>query len=84
MERSFIAQKSNSFNAGIGLGVLYLVIGGFYAYSFYFGGFLKENEYLNGDKPYTGGVVIAIMFSIVFGSFGLGGAMPFVKSVQEA
>lgn len=84
MERSFIAQKKNAVNAGIGLGVLYLVIGGFYAYSFYFGGYLKENKFMNGDTHYTGGVIIAIMFSVVFGSFGLGGAMPFLKSVQEA
>lgn len=84
LERSFITQKKNSLLAGVGLGVMYFVIGGFYAYSFYFGGFLKEYGYMNGDKPYTGGVVLAIMFSIVFGSFGLGGAMPFIKSVQEA
>lgn len=35
------------------------------------------------NKEYTGGMVIAIMFSVIFGAFNLGGAVPHSKSLAE-
>lgn len=56
----------------------------FYAYSFYWGGYLKWNEIYNFDgKAYTGGVIITIMFSTVFGAFSLGSMAPQFKAISE-
>lgn len=35
------------------------------------------------EKPYSGGQVIAIMFSVIFGAFNLGGAVPHIKALTE-
>lgn len=54
---------------------MYLVINAFYAYVFYFGGYLIWNEVENGvdsngaAQLYNAGSVFAIMFSVVFGAF---------------
>jgi len=66
-----------------GASLLFCIIFGFYGYSFYFGGYLRYNGFKNGDREYTGGVVIAIMFSVVFGAFNLGGAGPHIASIAE-
>jgi len=34
-------------------------------------------------KIYSGGQVIAIMFSVIFGAFNVGGAVPHLKSLTE-
>ena len=65
------------------LGLMFFCIFGFYGYSFFWGGYLRYNGVKNGDREYTGGVVIAIMFSVVFGAFGLGGASPNIHSIAE-
>jgi hypothetical protein len=55
-----------------------------YAYGFYFGGYLRWNGVLNrGDTIYSSGVIIAIVFSIIFGAFQLGSAIPHVKGIKE-
>lgn len=38
----------------------------------------------NGDKEYTGGAILAIMFSVVFGALQLGGALPHAKAIKDA
>lgn len=48
--------------------IMFLIIFLFYAYSFFWGGRLRYNEVKNGDKEYTGGAILAIMFSVVFGA----------------
>lgn len=53
----------------------------FYAYSFYWGGRLRYNKVENGDRVYTGGSILAIMFSVVFGALQLGGMMPHMKAI---
>ena len=55
-------------SAAIGQGILFFIIFNFYAYSFFWGGYLRWNEIKNGDKEYSGGAIIAIMFSTIFGS----------------
>jgi hypothetical protein len=48
---------------------MYCVITSFYAYVFYFGGYLRWNEIKNGDELYSAGSIITIMFATVFGVF---------------
>jgi ATP-binding cassette, subfamily B (MDR/TAP), member 1 len=55
-------------SAAFGQAILFLIIFLFYAYSFFFGGYLRWNEIKNGDREYSGGAIIAIMFSTIFGS----------------
>ena len=55
-----------------------------YAYSFYFGGYLIWNNFeVSEGKPYTGGVIIAVIFCVLFGSLGLTGAGPAMISISE-
>lgn len=52
----------------IGMSMLFLVMFGFYAYSFFFGGLLRYKEVKNGDQEYTGGKIIAVVFCVMFGA----------------
>jgi ATP-binding cassette subfamily B (MDR/TAP) protein 1 len=57
----------------------------FYAYSFYFGGYLRWNGIKNFDgKEYSGGVIVTIMFSTVFSAMTLGSMAPHLKAIAEA
>jgi hypothetical protein len=55
--------------------------------AFWFGGYLRIEKVTEGsgedEKIYTGGQVIAIMFSVIFGAFNLGGAVPHLKALSE-
>lgn len=53
----------------------------FYAGSLYVGGFLRWEEIKEGDKDYSGGRIVGIMFCIVFGAMGLGGMSPAVSAI---
>lgn len=55
--------------AGFGQGLLFFTFFAFYGYSFYVGGRLTWEGVKNGDKRFTGGVILAIMLSVVFGVF---------------
>lgn len=56
----------------------------FYAYAFYFGGYLKWKEIKNPDgREYSGGAIIAIMFSTVFGAATAGSMSPHLKAFSE-
>lgn len=63
---------------------MWLVFNMMYAYSFYFGGLLiwKNVEVYEG-KPYTGGVIIAVIFCVIFGALGLTGAAPAMTAISE-
>lgn len=54
-----------------------------YAGAFWFGGYLRIERISEGEgedkEYYTGGKIIAIMFSVVFGALNLGGAAPPMK-----
>lgn len=63
--------------------MLFGVITGFYAYSFYWGSYLRGHKILNFGREYSGGSIIAVMFSVVFGSLGLGGSAPHLKAITE-
>jgi len=57
----------------------------FYAYSFYFGGYLRWNDIKNFDgREYSGGVIVAIMFSTVFGAATAGTMAPHAKAIAES
>lgn len=76
LENAKRVGKQQAFKKALGNSILFFIIFCFYAYTFFWGGYLRYEKVLNGDKLYTGGVVIAIMFCVVFGAFGLGGAGP--------
>lgn len=63
---------------------MFLAIFMFYSFGLYFGGYLRYNKFENRGTLYTSGAIIAIMFSVIFGSFSLGGAAPHIKSISEA
>jgi len=67
----------------VGNSLMFLMIFGFYGYSFFWGGYLRYNEIKNGDEEYTGGAVLGILFCVIFGAFNLGGAGPHFASVAE-
>lgn len=58
-------------------------INAFYAAAFWVGGYLRINDIMNGDRPYSGGAIIAIMFSIVLGAFQIGSLGPHMKGITE-
>jgi ATP-binding cassette subfamily B (MDR/TAP) protein 1 len=64
--------------------LMFLIIFLFYAYSFFWGGRLRYKEIKNGDREYTGGAILAIMFSVVFGALQLGGMTPHFKAVKDS
>lgn len=56
----------------------------FYSYSFSIGSILILNPNVkNRGEPYNGGDVLACLFGIIFGAFGVGGAAPNLKCVVE-
>ena len=51
------------------VGMIYFIIFGFYAYSFYFGGFLRIKSIEDqGNAEYSGGKILTIMFCIFIGA----------------
>ncbi|KAF4666751.1 (ABC) transporter [Perkinsus chesapeaki] len=63
--------------AGLGLGLTFGAIYGSYALTFWYGGTLVRDGVFNDftDKPYNGGDVLTIFFSLIMGTFGLGQAL---------
>ena len=57
----------------------------FYAWAFFWGGYLRWNEIKNFDgREYSGGVIVTIMFSTVFGAATLGTMAPHAKAIAES
>ena len=88
MERADKVQGKLAFKTSMGLSVVYLIMFGFYAYAFWFGGLLRwtpEAWAINDftDERYTGGEIMGIMFSIMFGIFQLAAVGPMLKAVTE-
>lgn len=83
LERAKKAQFKFTIIAAAGGGFLFFAIQLLYGGAFWFGGWLRINKIKEGDEEYTGGKVIAIMFSIIFGAFNLGGMAPHVKALTE-
>jgi len=71
------------FRSAIAGASLYLIINGFYAYTFFWGGYLRYNKVMQGDREYSGGSVIAIMFCVIIGCFQLGGIGTHIKLIAE-
>jgi hypothetical protein len=72
LERTKAIGKKQTFRKSIGTALMFMLIYAFYAYSFFWGGFLRYNDIKNGDENYTGGHVIGILFCVIFGAFNLG------------
>lgn len=76
--------KSNLYGA-LGFASVMVSFFCFYAYSFFFGGYLRWNEVKNFDgREYTGGVIVTIMFSTVLGASTLGSMAPHAKAIVES
>lgn len=69
LERSRLIGKKQVFKSAMGGASFYLMINGFYAYTFYWGGYLRYNKVMQGDREYSGGSIIAIMFCVIIGCF---------------
>jgi hypothetical protein len=66
-----------------------LIIFGFYAYAFFFGGLFrtsKDEWFINDqtEEPYTGGQVCGIMFMILNALFPITALGPNIKAMTEA
>lgn len=83
LERAKKAQFKFTIIAASGAGFMFFAIQLLYGAAFWFGGYLRWNEVKEGGEPYTGGKVIAIMFSVIFGAFNLGGMTPHIKALTE-
>jgi hypothetical protein len=64
--------------------MMFLLINGTYAYGFYMGGWIIQEQIISGEQEYTGGVILACMFSVMFGAFYFGGIGPHIKAIAEA
>ena len=74
--------------AAIGSAMMFLMMNGVYSYGFYMGGWVIERDIklkLEGGETsgYSGGTILACMFSVMFGAFYFGGAGPHIKAVSE-
>lgn len=83
LKRAKDAQFKFVIFASLGGGFLFWGIFILYAGSFWFGGYLRTEKIKEGDEIYSGGKVVAIMFSVIFGAFNLGGAIPHIKALTE-
>lgn len=64
-------------------GLLFGILFSFYAFGLYVGGRLRWEGVKNGDREYNSGSILGVMFSIIFGAFNIGAAMPHMKSIME-
>lgn len=69
----------------IAIGIFFLAIYTYYAYSFFIGSLLITNEKENSmsGKTYTAGDVISCFLGVVYGMFALGLATPNIKAIIE-
>lgn len=83
LSRTRTVGKKIAMKKGVGNAMLFMLIYAFYAYAFFWGGYLRYNLVMNGDKLYTGGAVIGILFCVLFGAFNMGAAGPHFAAVAE-
>jgi ABC-type multidrug transport system fused ATPase/permease subunit len=76
--------RKQLFKTCLGVAMLYLVLNCFYAYTFFFGGYLRYNKVLAAEGvEYTGGRIVAIMFCVVISCFRLGSIGDHMKAIIE-
>ncbi|KAK5581948.1 hypothetical protein RB653_003529 [Dictyostelium firmibasis] len=76
-----IGTKKGIMN-GVGIGLVFLVLFGTYSLSFWYGGKLIVDRKWNPvpDRPWQGGDVLTVFFSVIMGAMALGQASPNVAS----
>ncbi|KAF4741051.1 (ABC) transporter, partial [Perkinsus olseni] len=69
---------------GLGVGLAFCSMYCSYALAFWYGGTLVEDNEINDytGAPYNGGDVLAVFFSVIMATFGLGQAMPPLQTFQ--
>ena len=72
--------------ASFSLGIIYMLIYLFYAYSLYIGGKFRVEDVTdyNGGVAYTGGQVVTVMMCLILGSFDLGTVISHYKKLKKA
>lgn len=82
LKKAYSIAVKNGFYTGLGLGFMWFVMLADYGVGFWFGSIFVGDKTENAlyDRPYTGGDVIVIFFSIMMGGFSLGQATPCLKN----
>lgn len=85
LSRAKVAGVKTHMLGAFAMAFFFFVMFAAYAYSFYFGSLLVEEEVVNdvSGKVYTSGEIMTIFFGVLFGMFSLGMAMPNFKAVTE-
>ena len=83
LSRALVTGKKMARKTAIGKSSLLSIIFCFYAYAFFWGAYLRWNNVEAKDGAYSGGVIITVMFTVIFGAFNLGTAVNHLKTVQE-
>ena len=87
LSNSHRVTQSEIVKTAVGLGLIQFLMYLFYGYTLYFGGKLRNDIALEPDTEgdeYSGGDIIAIMFCVIIGAFGLGGGATHFKAVSDA
>ena len=71
------------YKKSIGQACIFILFFGFMGYCFFWGGYLRYNDIKNEEREYTGGAIVAIMFSVIFGAMGLGSVGPHIAAISE-
>jgi len=78
------SHKKQLFTTSIGVAAMYTILNFFYAFTFYWGGYLRYNKILAfGTFEYTGGRIVAIMFCVLIGCMRLGSIGPHLQAISE-
>lgn len=71
--------NAKNFKSGLLFGALYLFIFGFYAYTFFFGGYLRYS----GESEYSGGTILIVLFCVITGCMQLGFSGVHLQGIVE-
>ena len=83
LNRAWVTGRAMVRKTGVGKASIMSIIFAFYAYSFFWGAYLRWNNVDAQNGAYSGGVIITVMFTVIFGAFNLGTAVNHLKTVQE-
>lgn len=88
LNRASKVQRETALGQSAGLSIVYLIIFGFYAYAFYFGGMFRwsTDEWFFNEttgKKYAGGEIVGIMFMIMISIMQITALGADVKAITE-
>ena len=83
LDRPIKVEKTQNINKSFSHGLFQTLVLGFYAYTLFWGGYLKWNQIDNRGEEYSGGAVLAILFSVIIGAMNLAGTGNHLKLITE-